>query len=184
MRTPVTTALTQEVSWATESYFWRSKSMKQHRILYRCGKAQDTAGTHAGLPAFSRRRSGPIAVAAAVALALSGSAALAQQASEDEGAQASRDAETQDSAEVDRIVVTGSRVPRADVTSNSPVNVLDAEEFQLSGAVEVEDLLDTLPQVVGTFGASSNNPGNGTATVDLRGLGAERIQTGRAHVRT
>jgi outer membrane receptor protein involved in Fe transport len=108
-----------------------------------------------------RRSSDSITVAAAVAAALSGNTALAQQTAEESQA-------------IEQIVVTGSRIPRADIISNSPVNILDADDFQLSGALEVERLLDTLPQVVGTFGASSNNPGTGTATVNLRGLGAER----------
>lgn len=114
-----------------------------------------------GFP-LRRRPLGSIAVAAAVAAALTPPSAFGQQAQE---------AETQS---IEQIVVTGSRIPRADIISNSPVNILDADDFQLSGALEVERLLDTLPQVVGTFGASSNNPGTGTATVNLRGLGARR----------
>jgi hypothetical protein len=70
--------------------------------------------------------------------------------------------------QVETITVTGSRIPRADLTSNSPVSVVGTEELRQSASLEVEQVLETLPQVVGTFGASSNNPGTGTATVDLR----------------
>lgn len=72
------------------------------------------------------------------------------------------------------IVVTGSRIPRPDVVSNSPVSVVSSEEIARSRTGEVEQVLNTLPQVVAGFGAQSNNPGNGTATVDLRNLGAVR----------
>ncbi len=79
-----------------------------------------------------------------------------------------------ESASSEQIVVTGSRVPRADVVANSPVNVVSQEEIRLSAAVEVDRLLDALPQTVGSNGPSTNNPGSGTATVDLRNLGPER----------
>jgi outer membrane receptor protein involved in Fe transport len=72
------------------------------------------------------------------------------------------------------IVVTGSRIARRDLTSTSPMAVVNDEEFQLSGAVNVEQVINTLPQVVPGFNAFSNNPGNGTATVDLRALGSQR----------
>ncbi|GER01068.1 TonB-dependent receptor [Iodidimonas gelatinilytica] len=76
--------------------------------------------------------------------------------------------------EIEQIVVTGSRIARRDLTSSSPVAVVDAEQYRLSGTVNVEQLLNTLPQVIPGTTAFSNNPGNGAATLDLRGLGAER----------
>lgn len=83
--------------------------------------------------------------------------------------------ETSAAADVlEQVVVTGSRIPRADIVSNSPVVVVSSEEMQLSAATQVEEFLDHLPQFVGTFGSNSNNPGTGTATVDLRGLGPSR----------
>src|SRR3954467_12624594 len=36
------------------------------------------------------------------------------------------------------IIITGSRIPRPDLTSSSPLAVVKAEEFQLSGASNVE----------------------------------------------
>ncbi|MDJ0654480.1 MAG: TonB-dependent receptor [Xanthomonadales bacterium] len=75
---------------------------------------------------------------------------------------------------VEEIVVTGSRIARPDLVANSPVAVIDAEEFELAATVETESLLNTLPQVVPSFGATTNNPGTGTATVDLRNLGTVR----------
>ncbi|MEQ8771540.1 MAG: TonB-dependent receptor plug domain-containing protein, partial [Erythrobacter sp.] len=72
------------------------------------------------------------------------------------------------------ITVTGSRIQQRNVETAAPIAVVEAEEFQLTGTVNVENVLNALPQVVPGFGSASNNPGNGTATVDLRGLGDTR----------
>jgi iron complex outermembrane receptor protein len=89
------------------------------------------------------------------------------------GTQAGVSAEPQ-SSQPDAIVVTGSRIQRRDLTSTSPIAVVAAEEFQLSGAVNVEQVLNTLPQVVPGVTGFSNNPGNGAVTLNLRNLGATR----------
>ena len=72
------------------------------------------------------------------------------------------------------IVVTGSRIQRPDLTSASPISVVSQEEFRLSGAVNVEQVLNTLPQVLPGVTGFSNNPGNGAVTLNLRNLGATR----------
>jgi iron complex outermembrane recepter protein len=76
--------------------------------------------------------------------------------------------------EAGAIVVTGSRIARRDLTSTSPLAVVQDEEFQLSGAVNVEQVINTLPQVIPGTTAFSNNPGGGVATLNLRGLGDQR----------
>ncbi|WP_243445817.1 TonB-dependent receptor domain-containing protein [Polymorphobacter arshaanensis] len=72
------------------------------------------------------------------------------------------------------IIVTGSRIARPDLNTASPIQVLGQQEFQLSGAVNVEEVLYDLPQIVPSLTGASNNPGDGAATADLRGLGAAR----------
>jgi len=72
------------------------------------------------------------------------------------------------------IVVTGSRIQRVDLTSTSPVAVVSAEEFELTGAVNVEQVINTLPQVLPGVTSFSNNPGNGAVTLNLRNLGSTR----------
>ncbi len=74
----------------------------------------------------------------------------------------------------EEIVVTGSRIARTNLVSPSPVTQVDAAELQFTGTVNVEDLLNDLPQVVAGLTAATNNGNNGTATVDLRGLGTNR----------
>lgn len=74
----------------------------------------------------------------------------------------------------DTIVVTGSRIPRPELASASPVTVVGAAEVKQSGTTRVEDLLNSLPQVFAGQGGSIANGATGTATVDLRNLGSTR----------
>jgi len=74
----------------------------------------------------------------------------------------------------DAIVVTGSRIERRDLNSTNPVAVVSAEEFKLAGAINVEQVINTLPQVLPGTTSFSNNPGNGAVTLNLRGLGSTR----------
>ncbi|MEM7220220.1 MAG: TonB-dependent receptor [Pseudomonadota bacterium] len=75
---------------------------------------------------------------------------------------------------IEEVVVTGSRIKKKDFVSNAPVATVDAEQFTLTNTVNTENLLNSLPQTVAGLDRTSNNPGNGTATVDLRGLGSNR----------
>jgi iron complex outermembrane receptor protein len=77
-------------------------------------------------------------------------------------------------AEMEQIVVTGSRIRVRDFEEVSPVSTVGSDVIASIGATSVDQVLNTLPQVVPGFTATSNNPSDGTATVDLRGLGPER----------
>lgn len=90
------------------------------------------------------------------------------------GAMLATPAYAQDTDEGDLIVVTGSRIQQRNVETAAPVAVVQDEEFKLSGTVNVENVVNTLPQVVPGFTSNSNNPGTGTATLNLRGLGSTR----------
>ncbi|WP_026375547.1 TonB-dependent receptor domain-containing protein [Aestuariibacter salexigens] len=79
-----------------------------------------------------------------------------------------------DEEAVEKIQVTGSRIRKAEFASNAPIATVGAEQFELTATVNTESLLNTLPQVIPGLDRTSNNPGNGTATVDLRGLGTNR----------
>lgn len=74
----------------------------------------------------------------------------------------------------EQVFVTGSRIPRQDIEANSPVAVVGAEEIALTGNVQVENLLNDLPQVVPGLTTVNNNPGGAGSTVDLRGIGVSR----------
>lgn len=72
------------------------------------------------------------------------------------------------------IVVTGSLVKRPNEESAAPVTVVGGEDFKGQGATKVEDLLNSLPQVLATQNSGVSNGADGTATVSLRGLGTSR----------
>jgi iron complex outermembrane recepter protein len=72
------------------------------------------------------------------------------------------------------IVVTGSRIPRPNLTAVSPVTMVKGEEFKLEGATNVEELLNQLPQLNPSQGEFVSPGSTGTATADLRGLGPVR----------
>ncbi|MEM9375315.1 MAG: TonB-dependent receptor [Pseudomonadota bacterium] len=105
-------------------------------------------------------------VIAGVALSVAASPALAQE--EDEA---------EDAAVQETIVITGSRIVNSNIESSSPVTTVTAEQFDLRGTTDTVDLINVLPQTtVGDVSQNSSfaNGANGTSTVDLRGLGAER----------
>src|SRR5437868_6580848 len=60
------------------------------------------------------------------------------------------------------IVVTGSRIPQPNLTSVSPVTVVDAKEIKLEGTTRVEDMLNALPQVFASQASTLSNGADGT----------------------
>ncbi len=80
----------------------------------------------------------------------------------------------QDGDADDTIVVTGTRIQREDLNAPSPVTTVSSEQLVLTNTVNSEQFLNTLPQVVPSLDQTSNNPGDGSASVRLRGLGAGR----------
>ncbi|MFN9779886.1 MAG: TonB-dependent receptor plug domain-containing protein, partial [Alphaproteobacteria bacterium] len=81
----------------------------------------------------------------------------------------------QDGEKVEKVTVTGSRIKQRDFKSISPIATVGSKDIALTGSVNVESLLNELPQVVPGLTITSNNPSlNGFATADLRGLGVGR----------
>ena len=86
-----------------------------------------------------------------------------------------QDADDEDQVlEIEEITVTGSRIPSKNLISASPVTTVHADEIAFQGVTRIEDLLNSLPQVSPAQNANQANGATGTATVDLRGLTAER----------
>src|ERR1700684_1882242 len=86
---------------------------------------------------------------------------------------ASANGDTQ-AADQGAIVITGSRIPQPNLTSGSPVTVVNSQEVRLSGATRAEDLVNALPQVTASQAGNLSNGSTGTATVNLRNLGTNR----------
>ena len=104
---------------------------------------------------------GAASAALGVALAVSPTAASAQEGATTAGSGGP-------------IIVTGTRVSRPDLESVSPLTVVGAEEIASTGTTRAEDLINALPQVVAGQTAFISNGATGTATVNLRNLGAIR----------
>ena len=83
-------------------------------------------------------------------------------------------ANAQEEQLVEEVVVTGSRIQKANLVSASPVTQVDADEFKFQGTTRVEDLMKNLPQVWSNQNTSQSNGATGTATLNLRNLGDER----------
>jgi len=84
-----------------------------------------------------------------------------------------QDAEAEDST-IEEIVVTGSRLRRRDFSAPSPIATIDREALDFSGQGTLETTLNQMPQVTPDFDRTANNPGDGTARINLRGLGSGR----------
>ena len=75
---------------------------------------------------------------------------------------------------VQELVVTGSRIPQPNLTSISPLTTVTSAEVKLTGTTNVEGLLNSLPSAFAGQTQGASNGSDGTATVDLRGIGAKR----------
>jgi len=76
---------------------------------------------------------------------------------------------------VDEVIVTGTRLPQASLVAGGPAVSVERADLARAGVSTLESYLNTLPQVVPSFGAAANNPSaGGAAFIDLRGLGESR----------
>lgn len=107
-------------------------------------------------------RKNRLTMAVSAALGMSAAAVLPQVAS------------AQEQLLIEEVVVTGSRIQKANLVSASPVTQVDASEFKFQGTVRVEDLMRNLPQVYSNQNTGVSNGATGTATLNLRNLGDER----------
>ncbi len=91
--------------------------------------------------------------------------------------------------ELGEIVVTGSRIPRANLTAPTAVTTIDAEVINQSGMINVADILRAVP----SFGVSALSSANsnflttssGVNTLQLRNLEEDRtlvLVNGRRYV--
>jgi outer membrane receptor protein involved in Fe transport len=89
-------------------------------------------------------------------------------------AQAAADATAESTEALKEVVVTGSRISSPNIQAISPITTISSDEFKEQGATRVEDLLNSLPQVVADQSSGLSMGSNGTANINLRGLGVQR----------
>jgi len=83
--------------------------------------------------------------------------------------------EAEDAPDVERMVVTGSRLTtNSNIVAPNPVLTVGQEEIDARGTTRIEDLTNQLPQVFAGQASEVSNGATGTATLNLRGLGAIR----------
>ena len=108
--------------------------------------------------ALLNRRRISVAVASAIAAATLPSVASAQS----------------DSATVEEVIVTGTRLRNSNVTSATPLVQIGAQEIDDRGVARVEDVVNILPNVFVSQTSEVANGASGTSTLNLRGLGSTR----------
>src|SRR5215510_15066750 len=75
------------------------------------------------------------------------------------------------SAEVERVVVTGSNIPTAEETGPNPVDTYRPQDIEKLGIRNATDLQEYIPQQAdGTVNLNIGNGGDGTVQFNLRGL--------------
>lgn len=87
-----------------------------------------------------------------------------------------------DAAQLEEIVITGSRIVRRDYQSNSPIVTVDAGDFETQTGLNVESYLNQLPEYNPASSPTTSQgdvqitPVNsvGIASISLRGFGANR----------
>ncbi len=90
-----------------------------------------------------------------------------------------------ESQKPEELIITGSRIKRTEFSAPNLVSIIDSIIITRTGTANIEELLNKLPQISPSLTGTSNNPGEGIATVDLRGLDAARtlvLVNGRRYV--
>jgi iron complex outermembrane recepter protein len=96
----------------------------------------------------------------------------AQSALELSDAEFAKLAEQESKEEV--IIITGSTIGRKTLTTPAPLTILNREALHAAGRATVGDIIQTLPAQQNGVNAQTNNGGDGSTRVDIRGLGAAR----------
>lgn len=92
-----------------------------------------------------------------------GGMAFAQEADTDEN-----------EARQETVRITGTRIEQPNLVTTSPVTQITSEDVTTQGVNRIEDLVAQLPQAFAAQNSTVANGASGTATVDLRNLGASR----------
>src|SRR6185503_5682415 len=84
-------------------------------------------------------------------------------------------------APIEEVIVTGSRIAVANMTSTSPILTVGSDEINTGGRMDLTDMLNQLPQVNANYlgqdignRTSGLSSAGGVSTVSLRGLAPNR----------
>jgi outer membrane receptor protein involved in Fe transport len=76
---------------------------------------------------------------------------------------------------LEEVTVTGSRIKRPNLESASPVTVVGSDEIKYQGTSSIESTINKLPQFTADSNENGSNGSDGTARVNLRDLGPDRV---------
>ncbi len=113
------------------------------------------------------------ALLAAMLLPVAGAVLAQEQGTQGEPEPAPAPATTQEATNLDKVVVTGSRIKRSEIEGPAPVVVLTAADIEKQGFTTVYDALNTLTQFTGSVQNELNQNGftPNASFLNLRGLG-------------
>lgn len=87
----------------------------------------------------------------------------------------------QEEGAIEEVIVTGSRIAVANMTSTSPILSVSSDEMKIGGRMDVTDMLNQLPQINSNYlgqdignRTSGLSSAGGVSTASLRGLGPSR----------
>ena len=72
------------------------------------------------------------------------------------------------------VIITGTRLGTPNEIAVSPITSVSSAAFKETGLTRVEDVLNKLPMVFASTNSTVNNFADGTAAINLRGLGNQR----------
>ena len=116
-------------------------------------------------------------LASSLALALFAPVLFAQDATPAPGTNPDNQAKAADAKTLDKVVVTGSRIPRSEIEGPAPVVMVTAEQIKAQGYTTLYEFLNNLPQVatpefsdrISTWGSTAVN----ARPINLRNLGPD-----------
>src|SRR5690606_22103501 len=88
--------------------------------------------------------------------------------------------EQTETEEGELITVTGTRIPKSNVDTSIPTQVVDRAEIDASGSADIGEILAQLPGVdldLSAEGTHTNTQNAGMNTITLRNLGGNRTLT-------
>jgi iron complex outermembrane receptor protein len=132
-------------------------------------------------------RRGTLAMSLSIALMASATLDSSVLYAQDTSSEAPAQAQAKKTVDLEAVQVTGSRIKGADMATQVPVVTITSDDIQKTGLTSIGDILQQLSSSgsalntkfdsAGNFGFPPNGGGvgSGSATLDLRNLGANRV---------
>lgn len=134
------------------------------------------AGTEVAAPAGDKRAVRPLRTASLNNQMLAGMQRTSAPQGENAAGGGSGQSEGASQGPMEEVVITGSRIARADYNTPTPVNLLTAETLEQASFSNLSDTLIRTPQFGAGLGSANSyyNADAGASFVNLRGLGTDR----------